>query len=487
MVEVKDDKQRIYFGVKPQNYLSIDDAQIAVISWIYAKYSHAELVFCIEDIHSQYSSELYINKLVDNLKWLGIDYKKTVDEQGSELQFRQSERLSIYQNMAKQLVTEGKAYRCYCKPKSIRNQTNGENSHYYNLKCNSKCYQLSSEQRDKFEKGGIRPRVYLKVDVDQFEIDDPVQGKIEFTENDLFDFIILREDGKPTKNFAVAVDMHALDISFRFQPNNQRSNSMEQHLIIEALGEPIVKFAHISNIKETSYVHLQNHDLRRSIDYYRNEGYLPQALVEWLATFDLPGEFEYVHHTLEQLITRFTFDRDADNLLEIDQQRLDWINSQCIKESDLETIVDLAKPFLKKVDIPLNDMKKVRRIVEILSKQAINLAGLAADVKLFFRDEIIILDSQSRAIIRRDNSQKVFWSFLRELKNIENLTADVFRKIMQSVQKETGIIGKDLWLPIRIALTGKDMECELPMIAELLGKAKCEKFITNIVQNMNIE
>lgn len=483
MVHVMDDKKRIYLGIVPHKCLSIDDAQIAILSWIYGKYNHSELIFCIEDIHSQYSSELHINHLINNLKWLGIDYHKTGDEKNSQIQFRQSKRLSIYQDIAKQLVQTGKAYPCYCKPKSNGKQTRNQDFTHYTWGCDGKCRRLSIEQRYNLEKQGLRPRVYLRVDIDEYEIDDLIQGKISFAKEALKDFVILHGNGKPTTNFAVAVDMYDLNIAFRFQHNKRRNDSLEQIFVIEALGEPFVKFAHFSDIEEVSYVHLQNYDLRRSIDYYREQGYLSEALVKWLATLDLPDEIETIHFNLEKLIANFTFNRKTDNLLNIDQNRLDWINQQCMRNGNLEAIVKLATVFLKKNNVPLNDMDKIRKIVELLSKHEVNLAKLARDAELFFKDEIFIQDSQLRAIVRRDNSQKIFWSFLRKLKNIEKLTADAFLKIMQSVQRETGILGKELWLPIRITLTGRAMECELPVFAELLGKAKCEKFVTDIVQN----
>ena len=187
--------------------------------------------------------------------------------------------------------------------------------------------------------------------------------------------------------------------------------------------------------------------------------------------------------SIEKLIEEFDFKRISKAAAVFDVEKLNWMNGYYIRQTDLDKLTELALPYLKQANYPIGDFESTKKIVSLLQNYLDYLYQVIDQAAIFFQDNVIINDPEIKVIIRKDSSRRIFWSYLRELDTIEELDANIFRKIMKTVQNETGVMGKDLWVPIRIALTGKSHGPELPYIAEILGKEKCERFIKNTLSN----
>ncbi len=159
------------------------------------------------------------------------------------------------------------------------------------------------------------------------------------------------------------------------------------------------------------------------------------------------------------------------------------MNGHYIRQLDLDRLTEYAMPFLKEANYPVGDFERTKKIMSVLQNYLDYMDQVIEQAAIFYQDSVVIVDPEARMMIRKDNSRKIFWSFLRELDTIEELDANLFRKMMKTAQTETGIMGKDLWIPIRIALTGKMHGPELPHIAEILGKEKCLKFVKSAISS----
>ncbi|MBN1351851.1 hypothetical protein JXJ21_20745 [candidate division KSB1 bacterium] len=461
--------EQLYFGVVPQSYLTLDDAQSAIINWIFSKHCKGDFILSIHDLADNTNP----STLIENLKWLGLDWKND-STRNFHATIYQSKRIELYQREAWRLVSDGKAYACTRQIRADQTTT----------ACTAECGESGQNDITQLQLSNVKPALYLRVDKNEYRFNDLVQGDIEFDAAALKDCLILHKNGLPNPNFAIAVDLRDFEISTCFQKAHRYRDSLEQLLFLDALNASSVQYGHISSIKPVPYANLQNYEQRHSIDYYRCEGYLPESLLEFLSTVDIDENLRFGYRNIDDLIAGFSFTRLTDEFSEFDQTRLDDINMKYMYESDIDKLMQVALPFFKEKGYPLNDLNTIKSLVSLLRTQAHNLKMLASDAELFFHEERQIDETDLRTILMNENSQKIYWSFLRGLQSVNELTAAAFIKIMHSVQTETGIMGKLLWAPIRIALTGKEMSCELPRCAELLGKEKCEKLIKNTVKKL---
>jgi glutamyl/glutaminyl-tRNA synthetase len=217
-----------------------------------------------------------------------------------------------------------------------------------------------------------------------------------------------------------------------------------------------------------------------SIHEFKVKGYLPEAVINFLSLLSWSSETGDEILSKERLIKEFDFSRMSKSPAIFDMTKLNWMNGCYIRNLDINKLVDLAIPYLKERNIDTEDREKISKILSLIQDSIEYLEQIPEKVETFFQEVIRPSDGQAIALASSDSSQKVYWAFLRYLKNFDHLDAETFRKIMKLVQKETGIMGKDLWMPIRVALTGRIHGPELPKIAEILGKEKCEQFVRSL-------
>ena len=218
-----------------------------------------------------------------------------------------------------------------------------------------------------------------------------------------------------------------------------------------------------------------------SVGEFKEKGYLPEALVNFLSLLSWSSQSEEELLSIERLISEFDFSRMSKSPAIFDTVKLNWMNSHYIRDLEIAALIDLATPFLESTGIDPSDRDKLENVFSLMKDSVEHLSQIPELAKPFYQDSIQLPNAQAIALYSKDTSQKIYWAFLRYLQNYDHLDAGAFIVIMKQVQKETGVMGKDLWAPIRVALTGQMHGPELPKTAAILGKEKCERFIRGLV------
>jgi nondiscriminating glutamyl-tRNA synthetase len=473
---------RVRFAPSPTGHLHIGNARTAILNWLFAKHTNGKFILRIEDTDPERSADEFIGQIYEDMKWLGLQWDEGPDVGGSAQPYRQSERFDIYKKYAQNLLSEGQAYHCYCTPDELdqmrkESLAKGDTGFY-----SQKCLHLSDEEKEKFVKQGRKPTIRFKVpENSEIKFEDVVRGELKWDSENISDFVVMRSEGIPTYNFAAVVDDGLMKISHVIRGDDHVSNTPRQILVYQALGFGIPVFVHIPMILGDDRTRLSKRHGATSLDQYRNKGYLPEALVNFLSLLSWSSESGDEILSVERLINEIDLNRISKSAAVFDVEKLNWMNGSYIRQTELDKITELTIPYFQQKNYPVDDFEKTKKIVSILQEKVDYLEQLPEHAVIFFQDKVRIENSEAKSMVRQDSTQKIFWSFLRELEAIENIDKDIFRRIMKAVQNETGIMGKNLWMPVRIALTGDLHGPDLPMVAEILGREKCEKFIKQVI------
>jgi nondiscriminating glutamyl-tRNA synthetase len=454
-------KIRTRYAPSPTGHLHIGGARTALFSYLLAKQQGGDFIVRIEDTDTERNVPGADKKQMDMLKWLGIDWDESVDVGGPYAPYRCMERMDIYNRYIDQLLAEGKAYLSYATQEEIDKEREEQLARGEAPKYSGWDRDLTPEQRAKFEAEGRVPSVRFRVPEGQvIEIDDAIRGKVKFETDGIGDFVIRRPDGRPIYNFAVVVDDALMKITHVIRGEEHLSNTPKQVLIYQALGFETPQFAHIPLILNAEGKKMSKRDesIIQFIDQYKDLGYLPEAILNFLSLLGWSPEGEEEIFCKEELVERFSLERVSKAPAIFDTGKLKWMNGQYIKKAPLERIVDLALPYLEKagrITLPLSDEQRawVTRVIALYQEQLEYVAQIVELTDLFFQEEYKVTE-EAKEVLSAPHVPEVLASFLNKLDTLETLEADTLRDIFKQVQKETGHKGKQLFMPVRAAVTG---------------------------------
>ncbi len=472
---------RVRFAPSPSGHLHIGNARTAILNWVFAKKTGGRLILRIEDTDVERSSQVSEQSIFDDLKWLGLDWNEGPEVGGEFGPYRQSERLEIYKEYLGVLLKKELAYPCFCTEAELDEKRKTAKAKGEDLYYDRNCLNLKEHKRRDLEKTDRKPVWRFYVSSGEIKWEEPVKGTLAFDGGNFSDFVIVRSDGIPTYNFAAVVDDALMKISHVIRGDDHVSNTPKQILLYHALGFELPRFVHIPMILGPDRTRLSKRHGATSVGEFKERGYLPKALINFLSLLSWSSESEEELFSIERLVNEFDFCRMSKSPAIFDTVKLNWMNGHYIRNLEMAKLIDLATPFLENAGIDPSDTEKLENVLSLVKDSIEYLSQIPELVKLFYQDNIQLTDGQAIALYSNDNSQKIYWAFLRYLRNYEHLDADAFIVIMKQVQKETGVMGKDLWAPIRVALTGEMQGPELPKTAEILGKEKCARFVEGLV------
>ncbi|GAB6178929.1 glutamate--tRNA ligase [Desulfotomaculum defluvii] len=432
----------------------------------------------IEDTDLERSSRESEQNILNALRWLGIDWDEGIEVGGPNGPYRQTERLDVYRRLAKELLETGHAYYCYCSEEELAAEREalmekGELPRYL-----GRCRNLCPEDRAKFEAEGRKPVLRFKVPEDKIiTINDYVRGQVEFESNGIGDFIIMKSDNIPTYNFAVVVDDHDMNITHVVRAEEHLSNTPRQILIYDALGWQKPDFAHISLILGKDRSKMSKRHGATSIEQYQNLGYLPEALVNFLALLGWsPGGEEEIF-TLEQIKEQFILDRVAKNPAVFDIDKLNWLNGHYIRQAPVDRLTKLAIPFLREAgylgeNLSQEDIIWLEKVVAIARNYISYMQEITQHVDVFFCDSIEVLEEDAKQVKAWEQMPVVMKTALELFTAAEDLTEESVKAIIKAVGKQSGLKGKFIFQPLRVAITGRTHGPELHQIIPVIGKAK---------------
>jgi nondiscriminating glutamyl-tRNA synthetase len=479
MVLLMAKKIRTRYAPSPTGHLHIGGARTALFNYLFAKHMGGEFIVRIEDTDQTRNVENADEEQMKNLKWLGIQWEEGTDVGGPYGPYRQMDRLDIYRKYIDQLLAEGKAYYCYATKEELDAEREEQIARGETPRISEKHRNVTPEQREQYEREGRVPSIHFKVPDDKvYVVNDLIRGQVTFETKEMGDFVICRPDGIPTYNFAVVIDDHLMEISHVIRGEEHLSNTPRQLMIYEALGWEPPQFAHLALIlnQEGKKMSKRDESIIQFIEQYRELGFLPEAIVNFLVLLGWsPGGEEEIF-AMEDIIKLFSLDRVSKSPAVFDTAKMNWMNNYYLKRQPLDLITDMCIPHLQKagfIEETLSDEKRawVREIVSLYQEQMSYCAQIVPLAALFFLDEVVY-DEEAKAVLKEPQLPEVLESFVKHLSAQNEYNTDTIKAVLKEVQKETGHKGKALFMPVRVAATGQAHGRDLAVTLYLLGKDK---------------
>ena len=470
-------KVRVRYAPSPTGNLHIGNARTALFNYLFAKHYGGNFVLRIEDTDFKRNKEEGERSQLKYMDWLGLDYDEGIGKEKEFGPYRQSERIEIYQKYAEQLLAEDKAYKCYMTAEELEAEREEQVANGLPPRYSGKHAHLTKEEQDQFEKEGRKPSIRIRVPQDRtYSFNDMVKGELSFEGKDFGDFVIVKNDGVATYNFAVAIDDHLMEISHVLRGDDHVSNTPKQLVVYEALGFKPPIFGHMTLIVNENKKKLSKRDetIIQFIEQYDDLGYLPEALFNFITLLGWSPEGEQEIFTREEFVKIFDEKRLSKSPAFFDNNKLTWINNQYIKAQPLERIVNLALPFFVKEGVATqeevdNNRAWFEKLISLYQPQMSYGAEIVELTKQFFVEEIKF-DEEELEILKQDTTVAVFEDFLEKLEIAGDFTSESIKTLIKTIQKDTGVKGKNLFMPIRIASTGSMHGPELNTSLELLGR-----------------
>lgn len=483
------DTIKVRFAPSPTGPFHIGGARSALFNWLVARHAKGTFLVRIEDTDLERSSRASEENIKESLKWLGLNWDEGIDVGGPNGPYRQTERLAIYKKEVDRLIAEGKAYYCYCSPEELEESRKAQIKDGVTPVYDGHCEHLTQEMIEKYKKEGRKPVVRLKVRKSGvFAFDDMVRGHVEFQAANVGDFIILKSDGIPVYNFAVVVDDALMGVTHVIRAEEHLSNTPRQLAIYEALGykEPI--FGHISLILGSDHKKMSKRHGATSVTSYKEQGYLPEAMVNYLALLGWAPKGEQELFTIEEMIKQFSMKRVSSNDAVFDIEKLNWINFQYMKKMSRDELYEFVLPFIKKAGFitdPVSEEKEtwLKEVVWFIRDHLSYGEQVVDNVKLFFKPKPAITNTELKDLLNTETSQTILRTFHEKLIGLSPFGESSIMAAFKASMKETGIKGKAAFEPIRIALTGVTQGPGIYKMMELFGQEETIARIEAVLRN----
>ncbi|MBU2054582.1 MAG: glutamate--tRNA ligase [Proteobacteria bacterium] len=476
---------RVRFAPSPTGKLHVGNARTALLNWLFARHCGGVFVLRIEDTDRIRTTEAFEENLLEDLKWLGIDWDEGPGAGGAYGPYRQTGRLELYGDCLRRLIADGKVYPCYCIEEELEAERADLVSRRMMPRYLGKCRKLAEGERRRFENEGRLPAWRFRVEEGPIVFDDLIRGSMAFQGEAIGDFIICRSNGIPAYNFAAVVDDHCMEISHVIRGEDHLSNTAMQVLLYRALGFAPPEFAHHSLILGKDHAKLSKRHGAVSVREFRRRGILPEALRNYLALLGSSVEGGREVCSAEELVEGLSLARTGKGGAVFDEEKLFWFNGAHIRRHDPQSLADLLAPFISMAGYDEASFRR-ERIEAIAATVRDNLTTLA-DIGGFlelFDDDRYRIDEEAAALLREEEAKTVLLALRKELIRLaeagENAvgtapdaaSSPFCRGIAGWIRNnETGLKGKKLYLPIRAAVTGHLHGPELDRIFALLGPA----------------
>ena len=448
---------RTRFAPSPTGDLHIGGARTALFNWLLARHFNGAFILRIEDTDVARSTEASIQVILDAMKWLGLDW--------DEGPFYQTQRTSLYQEMANRLVAEGKAYRCFCPPEELDAKREAAMKAGLKPKYDRSCLHQKTSPPD----GPFAIR-FLSPDEGKTVVEDLIQGRVEFDNSELDDLIILRSDGFPTYNFSVVVDDVTMAITHVIRGNDHLNNTPRQIQIYQALGYPLPKFGHVPMILGPDKKKLSKRHGAQSVMEYQKMGYLPQAVVNYLVRLGWSyGDQE--EFTLEELIEKFSLEAVGKAAAAINPGKLDWLNAQYIKRMEPDELAAKVKPFLEERGYRVDDHVLLTKAVLSFRERSKTLVEMAEFSAFYFCEAVVYEESAAKKFLTSE-SLPFFKEIIGSLSKETILKKEDNHRLIQHLSESLHEPLVKIAQPLRVALTGRVASPPIDEVMEVLGKER---------------
>lgn len=478
-------KVRVRFAPSPTGPLHIGGARSALFNYLFAAREGGDLVLRIEDTDLDRSKREYEDEIITSLHWLGLTWTEGVDIGGEHAPYRQTERLEIYQDYARELLDRDLAYPCFCTEEELEAErqellANGEMPRYM-----GRCRALTEAQRQEMIDAGRTPALRFKVPENQvYVVNDLVRGQVTFESENIGDFIIMKSDGIPTYNFAVVIDDALMGITHVVRAEEHLTNTSRQLMVYEALRFKRPEFAHISLILGEDRQKMSKRHGATSLIQYREMGYLPEAMFNFLALMGWSPEGEEEILDQEQLKKSFSLERVSRSPAVFDLDKLNWMNQQYIKKLSHTELMNRLQPFITltpyadQVDALSADQKEW--LAEAVSERLVCLKDIDQLLPVLFDHPRV--EEEALAVLGQPGVKEVLQAVHDNLPDSEQ--PDEYRQVLKTVVKQLKLKPRDVFMPVRCALTGQVHGPDLHLIMGIWGNQETSRRLQQAAEKM---
>jgi len=481
---------RVRYAPSPTGYPHVGNIRTALFNWLFARHCGGSFIVRIEDTDVARKVEGTVEAILEGLSWLGLDWDEGPDVGGEFGPYFQSQRLDLYREASERLISQGDAYYCYCSSQRLeemraeqvkRKQPPGYDRH---------CRNLSQEEQSRKEAGGVTPVVRFKTSLDgQTRVNDLIRGEVVFENNTIDDFVLLKSDGYPTYHLANVVDDHLMEISHVLRAEEWLSSTPRHLFLYQALGFEPPQFAHLPMLLGADRAKLSKRHGAVSITDYRQQGYLSEAMVNFLALLGWSLDDKTELLSRQELIDNFSLERVSRTAAIFNRDKLNWMNGVYIRSLSPEEFIQRAMPFLEsglppEVKRPISK-EYVSRIVPLTRERINTLAEAATYANFFFLDK---LEYDASLLIGKkmtiETTLKALKAAQEKLSLLESFDHDLLEGTLRPLADELGLNAGQLFSPLRVATTGRTAAPPLFETMVVLGKERCLERIRVAIEKL---
>ncbi len=470
------DSVRVRFAPSPTGHLHVGGARTALFNWLFARQHQGTFVLRIEDTDLARSTTESVDGILEGMRFLGLDWDEGPEKGGSYGPYFQSQRLTLYRRYADQLRRDGWAYECFCTSEELEAMREEARKNKEDPKYDGRCRRLTAAEREERRDQGRTSVLRFKTNYDGSTIlDDAIRGRVSFDNRQLDDFVVQKTDGMPTYNFAVVIDDALMEISHVIRGEDHISNTPKQIQIYGALGFTVPDFAHIPMILGPDKSRLSKRHGATSVTQFREEGYIPEALVNYLALLGWGYDDSQTVFSVSELIDKFSLERVSKNPAVFDLQKLEWLNGVYIRDLDLETLYERALPFFVKAGFAerrpsQEEKKKIQAVLASLQSRIRRLDEIPQAASYFFGD-IAEYDAKAvRKVLLKEGTAEILEYVAGELAALPGFEEEDLKPVFAQAMEEFDCKLGKIMQPVRVAVTGTTSSPSMYEVLPVLGR-----------------
>jgi len=478
---------RLRFAPSPTGYLHIGGARTALFNWLTARKNNGVFILRIEDTDRERYVPGSVEQIMSSLKWLGIDWDEGPDKPGAYGPYIQSSRLDIYKKYCMQLVNQGDAYYCFCAPARLEQMREEQKKRGVSTQYDRTCRNLAADEIARKLENGAQYVIRMKA---------PLEGAVAFTDlirddvviphSNIDDQVLLKSDGYPTYHLANVVDDHLMKITDVIRGEEWLMSTAKHLLLYKFFGWEPPNFAHLPLLLNPDKSKLSKRQNDVSVSDYIDKGFLPEAVVNFIALLGWNPGTDRELFTVPELIAAFDIGRCGKSGSVFDIAKLRWMNGMYIRElkkNNINRLSELLKNELLKnkfIDADFST-EKLNQLTLLVAGNIDTISDVSEFTNLLFNDKIEIVSETERALIKSPAASQIKQSLKTELAKIENITTENIQSIMKNIQLSAGIKGKELYHIIRILISGTIEGPDLALLILFLNKSKILARLDSIV------
>jgi nondiscriminating glutamyl-tRNA synthetase len=487
---------RVRFAPSPTGFVHVGGLRTALYNYLFSKANGGTYLLRIEDTDQERFVEGAVENMLSSLDWAGIHHTEGVllSEDGHVMEvgdrgpYIQSERLAIYQAHIKPVLASGHAYRCFCSKERLEAVREKERQEKGTPRYDGHCRHIAIKEAEERAAAGEAYVIRLKLpEHTEIRFDDLVRGTVVMSTDDLDDQVLIKSDGYPTYHFAVVVDDHLMEISHVIRGEEWLASTPKHVYLFQIMGWEAPTYVHLPNILNMDRKKLSKRHGDVAAEDFRRKGYLPEALVNFLALVGWSPEDNQELFTLEELEATFSIERVSKSGGVFDLKKLNWMSAHYMREASLERLTDLAIPYLVDAGFMTWEEAGERRqwvshLLEVLRENLHYMAELPEKAEVFFKDIIEVEPGEAMEWWTSEAMVTLRPALIDALKSMEILEHQEIKKVFKMIQKETGLKGPAFFKPLRVALTGNVHGPDLMLVMKVLGKDAVLKRLSNEIR-----